>query len=322
MRKAVAFAVSVVAVSLLGSCDSARELPLAPRLQSFSSSEWSEPVMLPAPVNLSTANDQGPALSPDGLALYFCSNRSGVGGNDLFVSRRTSEEDLWGEPVNLGAIVNSTGGDCGPSFSEDGLLLFFTSNRAGGAGNNDIYMSSRSDVADDASWAAPVRLGPEVNTDQFEFSPFVTRVRGDDCGDGAAGCEEPWMDLYFERGAGSAGANEIMVIRADAAGNALGPASPVAEVNSEFADGRPTVRHDGREMLLQSNRGVGFDLYVSTRQSVNHRWSTPERVAELSVAGRHEIQPYLSRDGRTIFFNRGLGQAGDIWIATRTPSGH
>jgi hypothetical protein len=42
----------------------------------------------------------------------------------------------------------------------------------------------------------------------------------------------------------------------------------------------------------------------------------------LNASPMHEIHPYLSRDARTVFFVRGTGQANDIWMSTRTPSGH
>ncbi len=265
---------------------------------------WSEPVRLDAPVNDATAIEQGPALSPDGLSLYFCSNRAGgSGGNDLWASRRASEEDAWSEPVNLGPTVNSSAGDCGPSFSQDGLLLFFTSARAGGAGANDIYMASRTDPTDDLSWSAPVRLGPEVNTPEYEFSPFVTKWADD----GTA-------ELYFERGGRET--TDIFAVTIDASGAALGSAIAVDELNTAAGDQHATVRFDGREVLLASNRDGGWDLFVATRISPNHPWSTPVPVDELN-SSLHEIHPYLSRDGRTVAFSRG----GDIWMSSRTPSG-
>ena len=326
--------------AVLLACTDRSELPLQIQANRFAFSDWSEPVRLGAPVNLPTANEQGPALSSDNLSLYFCSNRpGGSGGNDLWVSRRGSEVDAWEEPVNLGPGVNSPGGDCGPSLSVDGRLLFFTSNRTGGAGGNDLYMSSRTDPTDDLVWGTPVRLGPEINTTATEFSPFVTRFRGDcaggheedndaggdkeddDDGDQVGGCV---AELYFERGSSNV-ATDIFVVTIDAQGTTLGAATPVAEVNSSDADGRPTVRFDGREMLLHSNRDgrVGnFDLFVSTRRSRHDPWSTPVPVDELNSSPMHEIHPYLSRDGRTVVFVRGQGQANDIWMATRTPSGH
>jgi Tol biopolymer transport system component len=294
----------------------------APLFQSFATSGWSAPEVLPAPVNSPTANDQGPALSADGLTLFFCSNRSPSLGNDLWVARRETENSPWGAPVNLGSVVNSASGDCGPSLSDDGLLLFFTSNRAGGAGANDIYVTRRADASDDLGWDAPTRLGAEVNTAATELSPFVTRVRGEDCDD--ENCAEAWAELYFERGTSNT-ASDIYVVRIALDGTTLGAAEPVAELNSVDADGRPIVRFDGREMLLHSNRdgrGGNFDLFVTTRRSPNHPWSTPRPVEELSISGRHEIHPYLSRDARTIVFVRGTGVINDIWMSTRTPGGH
>jgi hypothetical protein len=328
MIRAAVRVLSVASVALVVACqtDSAR-LPFEPGLtaMAFSSERtpWSTPVRLDAPVNSPTANEQAPALSSDGLSLYFCSNRPPSAGNDLWASRRASETDPWGEPANLGPGVNSAAGDCGPSLSVDRLLLFFTSNRAGGP--NDIYMASRTDPTDDLSWGAPVRLGPDVNTAAFEFSPFLTKFAcGDDDEDDAAEQGDCVAELYFERGP-SNGATDIYVVWIDAQGGTLGPAVPVPEVNTSDADGRPTVRFDGKEMLLHSNRdgrGGNFDVFVATRPNPHHAWSTPVPIDELNTSPMHEIHPYLSKDGRTVVFVRGTGVANDIWMSTRTPSGH
>ena len=59
-------------------------------------SDWSAPVNLGPAIN-SASSDQGPAISKDGLSLYFTSNRSGgLGGFDMYVSQRTSVDDPWG----------------------------------------------------------------------------------------------------------------------------------------------------------------------------------------------------------------------------------
>jgi hypothetical protein len=286
--------------------------------QSFAGSLWSEPVTLDAPINLPTSNEQAPAISSDGLSLYFCSNRPPSLGNDLWVARRADEFAPWGAPVNVGTVVNSAAGDCGPSLSEDGLMLFFTSGRPGGAGMNDIYMTTRTDPTDDLSWAPPIRLGSEVNTTMTEFSPFITRWRGETCD----GCSA-WAELYFERGPGQT-ITDIFVVRIGKNGQAIQPAHAVEEVNSPDGDGRPTIRFDGREMIFGSNRGGrggNHDLFVSRRRSPNDAWSVPVVIPEISIAGRHEIHSSLSKDGRTIYFVRGTGTANDIMTATRRASG-
>src|SRR2546421_8826837 len=90
---------------------------------------WPAPINLGSAIN-ATASDQGPAISPDGLSLYFTSNRTGgLGGFDMYVSQRASVDGLWGSPVNLGPALNTTSDEGNPAFSRDGRLLFFQSKR-------------------------------------------------------------------------------------------------------------------------------------------------------------------------------------------------
>ena len=93
-------------------------------------SDWSAPVNLGAVIN-STAEDAGPSLSKDRLSLYFHSARTGgFGLTDLWVSQRSSEEEPWGAPINLGEVIN-TADDLMPNLSRDGHRLFFVSRRPG-----------------------------------------------------------------------------------------------------------------------------------------------------------------------------------------------
>jgi WD40 repeat protein len=282
-------------------------------------SPWSEPVNLGPLVN-STAREQGATLSPDGRSLYFQSNRpGGVGDNDLWVSHRGCHACPWEAPVNLGPVVNSSLNDGGPSLSDDGLLLFFSSARAGGQGLNDIYMSRRTDPQDDLSWGPPVPLGPDVNTPARETGPEYVGTRGG----GLA-------TLYFVRG--PALAQDIYSVLVTRDGETRGPA-----VLSELSDPTAneidlTVRKNGREVILGSDRGTpgNVDLWVATRRSVQDPWSQLEKLGPplSTVAG--EFQPSLSRDGRTLLFTsnrpgslvRSDGVVSDdIWMATRTSGG-
>ncbi|GAI23484.1 unnamed protein product, partial [marine sediment metagenome] len=102
-------------------------------------------------------------MSADGLSLYFASQRSGgYGGIDLWVTTRATTEDDWGTAVNLGPVVNSSARDARPSISSDGLSLFFGSDRPGGLGGRDLYVTTRATIDDD--WRTPVNLGPIVNS--------------------------------------------------------------------------------------------------------------------------------------------------------------
>ena len=104
---------------------------------------WGKPSNLGLPVN-SSFTDGVDCLSADGLEMYLDSNRAGGSGSwDIWVTTRQTKNDPWGEPLNLGPTVNSSTVDCAAIITTDGLLLFFQSNRPGGSGGDDIWVSTR-----------------------------------------------------------------------------------------------------------------------------------------------------------------------------------
>ncbi len=85
-----------------------------------------------------------PTLRRDGLEVIFVSDRPGsLGGVDLWVSTRPTTSDRWCVPVNLGATINTQFNDRAPYLSDDGLTLILISDRPGGFGGNDLYVSTR-----------------------------------------------------------------------------------------------------------------------------------------------------------------------------------
>ena len=129
---------------------------------------WGDPVNL-GPVINSSEDDGAPAISTDGLELYFSSLKSG--DLDLYVSKRANKSEDWNEPVSLD-ILNTPKDESGPSLSADGLTLFFQSDRPGGYGGIDLYMTTR--LTRDADWSPPVNLGPQINTQYSEVSPCIS----------------------------------------------------------------------------------------------------------------------------------------------------
>src|SRR5262249_1300786 len=79
----------------------------------------------------------------------------------------------WSAAVNLGPIVNSSFNDFAPAVSKDELSLYFSSDRPGGYGSTDIWVSRRN--SRDAPWGPPVNLGPPVNTSFGERAPAFSR---------------------------------------------------------------------------------------------------------------------------------------------------
>ena len=325
MRTASTATLALLASLTLTACETTSDTS-APRLQamSFANSEWSEPLNLGALVN-SNVFDAAPTLSEDGLSLYLTSNRpGGFGGNDLWVSHRDCGDCTWETPVNLGPVINSPAIENRASLSSDGHLLFFFSDRPGGHGSTDIWMSHRADPNDDFSWEPPVNLGPDVNTATAEQAPFYLQNAEDGAG-----------NLYFARGESVLNQQDIYVAAVTRDGETRGPAVSVGELNDpSFNDAGPTLRVDGREIFLQSSRpgtlGVN-DLYTSTRRSIHDPWSPPVNLGTPMNTAGVEQQSSLSHDGRTLVWasNRVgslLNPSGvpslDIWMSTRTPSGH
>jgi len=141
---------------------------------------WGKAVSLGPKVNDPDVGDCGPRISADGLELYFSSyRRGGYGRSDIYVIRRETTNDPWGDPENLGPVVNSTTEDGVSCLSPDGLLLLFSDNfmfgdppRPGGYGGDDMWMTRRASLSD--PWQTPVNLGPQVNSSINERAPIIS----------------------------------------------------------------------------------------------------------------------------------------------------
>ncbi len=132
---------------------------------------WSTPQLMPEPIN-TTNNDGAASFSADGQMMVYgaCGREDGVGSCDLYISYL--EGNQWSKPVNMGNVVNSENWDAHSTISYDGNKIIFISNRAGGYGAGDIYMTERNVFGD---WGIPSNLGSMVNTPFDEASPFLSQ---------------------------------------------------------------------------------------------------------------------------------------------------
>jgi outer membrane protein OmpA-like peptidoglycan-associated protein len=134
-----------------------------------SDGSWSMPRSISDNIN-STANEGTCTISADGRTLIFtsCGGRRGFGNCDLFQSQKTGQQ--WSVPINMGAAINSAAWESQPSLSADGRVLYFVSDRKGGIGGRDLYVSYR---MDDGKWTKGENLGKAINTPYDEISPFI-----------------------------------------------------------------------------------------------------------------------------------------------------
>jgi hypothetical protein len=96
----------------------------------------------------SPLDDQRVSIRRDGREAFLSSTRAGtLGGQDIWVSKRSSTSDPWGVPENLGPTVNTEFFDAAPSLSFDGTALYFHSafrpGNVGGLGRFDIVVATR-----------------------------------------------------------------------------------------------------------------------------------------------------------------------------------
>jgi len=203
---------------------------------------WGEPVNLGPTVN-SSAWDQTPFLSADGLTLFFGSTRSGGFGElDIWFTTRTTVSDPWGTPENLGSTINTSATDAAIEVSSDGLSFFFNSTRSGGYGGQDLYVSTRPTRSD--PWGEPVNLGPTVNSSDWDYMPALSAdgrflIFGSNRA-GALGMDDLWLTT-----------RETIVAPWEEPVN-LGP-----EVNSSAGDGGATLSADGSTIYFGSRRPGG-----------------------------------------------------------------
>jgi outer membrane protein OmpA-like peptidoglycan-associated protein len=130
---------------------------------------WQEPQSLSKNIN-TRLNEGTCTISADGRKLIFtsCVGRQGHGSCDLYQSFRVGDE--WTEPKNLGPNVNSSEWESQPSLSADGRTLYFVSDRRGGAGRRDIWMSI---LNEKGQWTRAKNAGKPINTIYDEISPFI-----------------------------------------------------------------------------------------------------------------------------------------------------
>ena len=118
------------------------------------------------------SNDAGPALSADGLSLYFDSRRpnpsGSLGNNDLYVTTRATTSDDWSIPVNLGPKINTSNIEYSPNILSDDMTMFFDSRIT----DRDIWMTTRRNANDDWDTAAP--LEPPMNTSDIDTDPSIS----------------------------------------------------------------------------------------------------------------------------------------------------
>ena len=209
---------------------------------------WEKAKNLGKPIN-TEQNEGAQCITADGLTIYFtaCSRNDSYGRCDLYESNFVNNK--WTEPVNLGANINTENWESQPAISADGRQLFFVSNRSGGIGGKDIWVSYKNT---NGYWTKAKNLGKEINTSKDDISPFLH-----------------WdnQTLYFaSKGRVGMGGFDIFLSRLDELGN-WGLVKNIGyPINSPSDENSLIVAKDGRTAYFASSYFIegrsDLDLYT------------------------------------------------------------
>jgi outer membrane protein OmpA-like peptidoglycan-associated protein len=127
--------------------------------------QWGKPASISSEIN-TDFREGASTISADGRLLIF--TICGYEGCDLYQSIKMG--DKWGKPTTLGAGVNTLGWEAQPTLSADGNTLYFVSDRKGGMGGYDIWVSQRNEKG---IWQKAINAGKIINTPFDEIAPFI-----------------------------------------------------------------------------------------------------------------------------------------------------
>jgi len=186
-------------------------------------------------------------ISQDGDWLMFAGNfpSKGFGNFDLYISYQTPQG--WSEPINLGPQVNTEFWESSPSLSSDKSTLYFSSDRPGGYGGKDLYVSHRLPTG---KWSEALNMGSSVNTAGDELAPFIHADNN---------------TLYFTSdGLPGYGGSDLFVMRRKNANEWNAPENLGYPINTIESDGSLFIASNGVDAFYSSDRADsrgGLDLY-------------------------------------------------------------
>lgn len=251
------------------------------------------------PIINSPAREAEPTFTADGKTMYFnCNDRSPGAGYDICVSLLVDGE--WTQPEFVGPPISTEFVEVEPLLSYDGNTLYIMSNRPGGEGSFDIWVSHKVD----GEWTEPENLGPPINSPYADHCLYFA---------GPDGATAYWTSTR----PGGYGGNDIWSSqRVDGIWQEavnLGP-----NVNSAYSEHHSLPSQDGRSLYVTSGRPDGYggeDIYVTTKDEEGV-WDALVNLGPLVNSDKDDRCPAFSPDFRVFYFDSersgGYGSK-DLW---------
>jgi hypothetical protein len=245
-----------------------------------------EPARRFAPGVVSTGDVFASTFTPDGRTVVFTK----FSPPRMTLMMSSFVDGRWSAPTVL--PFSGTYRDLDPAFSPDGRRLYFSSWRPRDAASNDTSNASDTWYVDRTGegWGAPVRIGDPVNSTEVDMYPSTTRTGV----------------LYFDSFRSQP--RRRLVYRSAPRGDGTYDSARVLDVtiNADSGASNAFVDPDERYLVFGAVRpgGLGgMDLYISWRDTTG-TWSTPRNLGPTVNTSGTEFCPFVSRDGRYLFFTR------------------
>jgi Tol biopolymer transport system component len=246
-------------------------------------------------------NFWSPSLSADGSTLFFAVSVDGV-GEQIASSARIGRRGAAFGAATAVAGLEWAGEDGTPLLSADGLSLYFFSTRAGGLGDRDLWLATRSDGA--ADFTTPT-LVAGVNGPSLEHVPWVAP-------------DELTM-LFATNRSGGVGQLDIWIARRSFRSDGFSDVAPLTSVNSTAHEGRAVLSKDELTIYFASERAGGLggmDLWAATRNDKADAFSQVTNLVGLNSSTLDQ-DPALSADERELLFTSGRDGRVRIWRSVR-----
>ncbi len=134
-------------------------------ISNYNGTEWTTAQNIGGPIN-TDGNEATVGISPDGQQILIYKDDNGDGN----IYSTTLNGDVWSTPIKLNANINSSSWEPSAFISADGRAIYFSSDRPGGFGGRDLYVSQKITNGD---WGKAVNMGPLINTPYDEDAPFI-----------------------------------------------------------------------------------------------------------------------------------------------------
>lgn len=294
----------VLAALLLIGCGDSRLLTLGrnpPEAQAYERPHYAL-VRQVDELSLDDSKNDNPTLTADLRSIYFTTTRGDETGTDVWFSSRANALDRFDPPEPF-TLVNTDEDEASPAISLDGLELFYGSDNAGGMGELDIWSVRR--ATREAAWSEPAPV-PGVNTaeDDIPRPPgFGGRL----------------MPLG-SRALGSGYYATYIAARTDSSAEFGAPALVRELLQDDHSTIDAFLSEDGLALYFNLTPDSGEtkgDIYVAVRANVTEPFGQAEAISELNSAS-DERDPWLSPDGRTLFFSSDRGGSLNIYEAVRS----